>query len=100
MSFSLQLFTVTGVVTTNANGATMTAGFASDSAFSHELTQALMRGHNPAQALIFLAELAVKNCHPHHCESLSHRDRMEWEMYFGAERTGNLPPDTPEIVPV
>ncbi len=87
-----------GTITIQANGVTYRAPIRTDDVFAHELTRAIVRGHNPAEAFLFLAQLAAKNCHPHHCQSLGHRDREMWHELFGPSIENPLPSDGDGIV--
>lgn len=50
--------------------------------FAHEVSRAIERGENPAKALLFLADLAVRHCNPHHTQ-LSPHEVDVWKKYFG-----------------
>lgn len=56
-----------------------------DGKYAKELETAVSRGENPAEALMFLAHLAVIHLNPHYCELLNSTQRSMWEKYFGKQ---------------
>ena len=68
--------------------------------FRAEIERAIALGENPAQALLFLANLAARHLHPHHSPGLSSHERETWEKYFGERKTqGKKPKARLTIVP-
>lgn len=78
-----QLNSVQGVLTLHANGKKFTVQIGNDKKFSHELSKALRNGTNPAEALLFLAELGAK-IDIRNDTNLKSRDRFKWLEFFGS----------------
>ncbi len=72
-----------GGINLTANAKHYSAPIGPNDKFSHELTQSVKRGQNPALALEFLARLAVTHLNPHHYQFLSEDERAQWHIYFG-----------------
>ncbi len=73
---------VQGEITLRGNGKKFHAQIHSAQKFSPELERALKREKDPAQALLFLAELGAK-LDPRNSGPMKYSDRKKWVEFFG-----------------
>jgi hypothetical protein len=71
-----------GAIVLYVNGKKYIAEVTGDEKFTHKLNLALKQGSDPAEALLFLAELGAKLFHPEN-PMLGTKDRAKWQKLFG-----------------